>query len=152
MTAPTHYMQAGPAGLVAESFFDWDRLLETLTAGRISVGWLLFGFAAQMMVAGCLVAQWYVSKRHGRVVIRSGMIYAGLVATVMLLVYASIRHDLIYVLGQLLNVLIGLQLLALIRRDGAKRAKPDVEHFPRVEPESAERRSSAGRIAPKNNP
>lgn len=151
MTTPTHHMQAGPVGL-AESFFDLGRLLETLTAGRINEGWLLFGLAAQLIVVGCLLAQWYVSKRHGRIVIRSGVIYVGLVATVMLLVYASIRHDIVYVVGQLLNVMIGLRLLELVRRTGAKRAETDVEQFPRVEPESAERRSSAGKITLKRNP
>ena len=151
MITPTHHMQAAPTGL-AESFFDLERLLETLTAGRISSGWLLLGLAAQLIVAGCLVSQWYVSRRHGRIVIRSGVIYVGLVATVMLLVYASIRHDLVYVVGQLLNVMIGLRLLELIRRIGAKQAETDVAHFPRVEPESAERRSSAGKIKLKQNP
>lgn len=151
MTTPMHHMQAEPA-VLAESFLDLERLLETLTAGRINTGWLLFGLAAQLIVVGCLLAQWYVSKRHGRIVIRSGVIYVGLVATVMLLVYASIRHDIVYVVGQLLNVMIGLRLLELIRRTGVKRTETDVEHFPRVEPESAERRSSAGKIASRHIP
>ena len=144
MMMPTLHMLAGPAGL-AESFFNLEHFFETLTADRISAGWIVFGMTAQFIMMGCLAAQWYVSRRHGRTVIRSGVIYVGLVATVMLLVYASIRHDLIFVVGQLLNVVIGLRLLDLIRRNGVKRTETDVEHFPRVEPESAERRCRAGR-------
>ena len=86
-----------------------------------------------------------------KIVLMTGYRIDNLVATVMLLVYASIRHDLVYVVGQLLNVMIGLRLLELIRRTGVKRAATDVEQFPRVEPESAERRSSAGKIAPRRH-
>lgn len=150
MTMFAYHLQAGLVGF-GESFLDLERLFESLSGDQLSVGWLLFGLAAQLIMVGCLLAQWYASRRHGRIVIRSGVVYVGLVATVMLLVYASIRHDLVYVVGQILNVLIGLRLLELLRRTEVRRTETDMEHFPRIEPESAERRSSSGTIAPKRH-
>ncbi len=128
------------ANIAATFSFEWDNLIEVVTEGRISVSWVVFGLAAQFVVFCCLVAQWYVSSRRRRIALPVSLVYVGLIAIVMLLVYASIRHDLVFVAGQLLNVMIALRLIELLRRPGNGPTEPaEEETFPVVEPDTAER-------------
>jgi len=145
MTAIAQQFDAGGLG---ESFFDLDRLLETLTGGQIGAAWLVIGVVAQFVIAGCIYAQWSASKRQGRTVIPPSVVYAGLVATVVLLVYASIRHDLVYVIGQLINVVIGMMLLNRNHDRRTEQTDGDLAQFPQVRPESAERGGAPTKIAP----
>ncbi|MFQ5428933.1 MAG: lipid-A-disaccharide synthase N-terminal domain-containing protein [Phycisphaerae bacterium] len=126
------------AVLMAASYLDLDALIETLTGGRVGVAWVFFGLLAQMMIAGCLVAHWRASRRYGRIAIPLPTLYVALLATVMLLVYASIRHDLVFVIGQLLGVVIVLRILDLLRALETQRQEPDRSRFPQVKPDTAE--------------
>lgn len=120
--------------------FDWDHFVDLATEGRIGLRWVVFGLAAQGVIVGCLVAQWRASRKRGRTVLPVPIVYVGLIATVMLLVYASIRHDVVFVAGQLLNVMIALRLIELLRRRGNGPTEPaEEETFPVVEPDTAER-------------
>jgi len=121
------------------SFLDWDGLVDTITEGPIGLGWVAFGLVAQLVIVGCLVVQWRASRRHGRNVLPVGLVYVWLISVVMLLVYASIRHDVVFVAGQLLNVVIALRLIELLRRSSIKPSEPEEVLFPVVEPDSAER-------------
>ncbi len=121
------------------SFFDWDALVEVLTEGRIGLGWVAFGLLAQLVIVGCLLAQWHVSRKRRRNVVPAALAYVWLIAVVMLLVYASIRHDVVFVAGQLLNVVIALRLIELLRRSNVQPSEPDEDLFPVVEPDTAER-------------
>ncbi len=128
------------ANIAATFSFEWDNLIEVVTEGRISVSWVVFGLAAQFVVFCCLMAQWYVSSRRRRIALPVSLVYVGLIAIVMLLVYASIRHDVVFVVGQLLNIVIALRLIELLNRSTGKPIGGDDEHsFPTVEPDTAER-------------
>lgn len=119
--------------------FDFSALLEHVIGGEVGVGWLLFGLLAQMIVFGCLVAQRIASRRRGKSALPASIIYAALIAMVMLLVYASVRHDLVFVIGQLLNVIIALRLLEWVRKGDGKERLSESNNFPVVEPDSADR-------------
>lgn len=137
MMESLHHRAAGEC--LGESFFDWDGLVNVLTEGRIGLGWIVFGLVAQLVIVGCLMAQWHVSRRRRRFVLPTALVYVWLVAVVMLLVYASIRHDAVFVAGQLLNVVIALRLIELLRRSIARPTEPEASLFPTVEPDTAER-------------
>ena len=108
--------------------------------------WLVFGLCAQAAILVCfgihLVASW---KRH-KLVIPPSIGYVGLVATLMLMIYASHRQDAVFLLGQFLNTLICVRLLMLIRRAQEKMRQqrqtlPDEPSgFPIVSPDSVNRR------------
>ncbi len=119
--------------------FDLSALLDRVTEGEIGVGWLLIGLLAQMILFGCLVAQRIASKRRGKSILPASIIYVALIAMVMLLVYASVRHDLVFVIGQLINVIIALRLLEWVRKGDGKERVSESNNFPVVEPDSADR-------------
>ncbi|MCG8407021.1 MAG: lipid-A-disaccharide synthase N-terminal domain-containing protein [Phycisphaerales bacterium] len=118
--------------------FDFDSLEETLTNGRIDIEWVFFGLVAQLIILVCLIVHWYASRKHGRVFIPVSAVYMGLIASAMLLVYASVRHDIVYVVGQLLTIMIGLRLLECLRRAETKQTQDGNTSFPKVEPDTAE--------------
>lgn len=119
--------------------FDMQSLRETLTDdGRVSIEWFFFGLAAQLIIGVCIFIHWYASRKRRRIVIPIPIIYAGLIAAVMLLVYASIRHDFVFVVGQFLVILIGLRILEQIRRTHAEPNETWSTDFPNVEPDTAE--------------
>ena len=123
------------------SFLDLESLVETLTGGRIHFVWILFGLMAQLLIVGCLLAQRRASRQEGRSIITPPVIYVGLVATVMLLVYASLRHDIVFAIGQVLNVIVGMRILEMLRRPEVKKKRPEKTSFPDVKPHSAERKT-----------
>ena len=108
--------------------------------------WLVFGLCAQAAILVCfgihLVASW---KRH-KLIIPPSIGYVGLVATLMLMIYASLRHDAVFLLGQFLNTLICVRLLMLIRRAQEKMRQQEQtlpeepSGFPIVSPDSVNRR------------
>ncbi len=107
---------------------------------RVGTGWLLFGMAAQAIFLLCLLGQWIATRRGRRLVLPSAVIYFGLVATVMLLIYASVRRDLVFTVGQLVNMIIGFRLLEIVERFNRISLEHDDAPFPDVRPDSAERR------------
>jgi lipid-A-disaccharide synthase-like uncharacterized protein len=121
---------------------DWHRWLEALGVESPDHGWLIFGVCAQLLIAACLLIHVVWSRRGRRVVIPSAFGYMGLIATLMLLVYAAQRHDLVFMIGQFLNTLICVWLLALIRRRQDPARAADAARFPIVAPDSAERKIS----------
>jgi lipid-A-disaccharide synthase-like uncharacterized protein len=137
MTDSLRDMFAGEC--LGASFFDWDGFVDVMTEGRIGLGWVALGLLAQLVIVGCLVVQWYASRKRSRIILPVALVYVWLIAVVMLLVYASIRHDVVFVAGQLLNVMIALRLIELLRRLNIKPSEPEEVLFPVVEPDSAER-------------
>lgn len=121
--------------------FDFSNLRATLTEGsNIELGWLLLGIAAQVIFLICLFGQWYVTRKRGRMVLPVGMIYLGLLATILLLIYASVRHDIVFVIGQLVNMLIGFRLLEVVGSVNEVVQHRDETPFPDIRPDSAERK------------
>lgn len=121
----------------ASSPIDWKQLVEILTEGRISPLWLGIGLGAQALILGCLVVQWWITRHQRRILIPQGLVYVVIIATVLLLIYASLRHDLVFVVGQIINMVIGLRTLDLLRRLSGN-GRPRTPSFPVVEPDSAD--------------
>jgi lipid-A-disaccharide synthase-like uncharacterized protein len=121
---------------------DWHRWLEALGVERADHEWLIFGLGAQLLVAVCLLIHVVWTRRGRQVVIPPVFGYVGLIAMLMLLVYAAQRHDLVFVVGQFLNTLICVWLLVLIRRRQDRTREEDAPRFPIVAPDSAERKIS----------
>ncbi len=121
---------------------DWHRWLEALGVERSDHEWLIFGLCAQLLIAVCLLIHVVWTRRGGRLVIPPVFGYVGLIAMLMLLVYAAQRHDLVFVVGQFLNTLICVWLLVLIRRRQDLAREEETPRFPIVAPDSAERKIS----------
>lgn len=104
----------------------------------IDTSWLVFGLAAEAVIALCIAAQWIATHRAGRFVLHPWTVYLGVAATFMLAIYAWIIQEWIFLLGQLLCVLIGLRLLGW-SREVQKLPRPgDSPRLPVVAPDSAE--------------
>ena len=145
----THFMSA-----LADGSSGWGRFADIVTDGRISIRWVIVGLIAQFVIFGCIVAQWYISRRRKRITLPIGLIYVGLGAFTVLLVYASIRHDIVFVVGQMLNIVVALRLIELLSRKTGRPINDGDEEpdFPTVEPDTAERflpRSSENNHEPK---
>ncbi|MFH1416671.1 MAG: lipid-A-disaccharide synthase N-terminal domain-containing protein [Planctomycetota bacterium] len=103
-------------------------------------GWLVFGLAAQGLLGVSFAVHWVASRRRGQFVIPPSLVYLGMAATLMLLVYAVVRRDPVFVIGQGLVVLMGIRLVGLARRARRKTVKVESTAFPTVAPDSAERK------------
>jgi len=108
------------------------------TGEGLDKSWLIFGLAAEAMIAVCIVAQWLATHRAGRFVISPWMIYLGIAATFMLAGYAWFQEQWLFLLSQLLSALIGLRLLGGSREASVPPQKSDASKLPVVAPDSAE--------------
>ena len=108
--------------------------------------WLVFGFCAQAAILACFGIHLVASWKRRKLVIPPSIGYVGLVATLILMIYASLRHDAVFLLGQFLNTLICVRLLMLIRRaqDKMRQQRQTLQDepsgFPIVSPDSVNRR------------
>lgn len=118
---------------------DTVQWLEALGAGDRDPMWLIFGMVAQLFIVVGVVVHLVLSRRRGKVVIPSVCGYAGVVATLMLLVYATQQRDLVFMVGQFINTLICVRLLALSRREEDRLRIERTPRFPVVAPDMAER-------------
>ena len=87
--------------------------------------WAAFGLVAQLAFTARFVVQWIVSEREGKSVIPLAFWYFSLFGSTGLLVYAIIRADPIFILGQSLGSIIYLRNLTLIYRE--RRSVPPME-------------------------
>ncbi|MGE0479533.1 MAG: lipid-A-disaccharide synthase N-terminal domain-containing protein [Phycisphaerae bacterium] len=90
--------------------------MAAFTLGDLLNPLVLFGFAGQFVFMLRFVVQWLASERRGRSVIPLAFWYLSLAGGVMLLVYAVLRQDPVFVLGQGLGLFIYARNLALIHR------------------------------------
>jgi lipid-A-disaccharide synthase-like uncharacterized protein len=111
--------------------------------------WLAVGLAAQSVIALCLAIHLIASRRQRRFAIPQTLGYLGTIATLVLMDYAARHHDLVFTIGQFINVLICLRLLGWIgrRRPQARPSEPGTvagedSRFPVVAPHQAERRAT----------
>lgn len=82
-------------------------------------GLLLFGFAGQGLFSARMVVQWWASERAGRSVVPLSFWHLSLAGGLALLLYAALRRDPVFMLGQGTGVAIYLRNLWLIRRERA---------------------------------
>ncbi len=114
-------------------------LFENLTSGSEVHGvWVFFGLVAQLAVLVCLLVHWLLCRRRRAVAVPRALLGIFLGATVVLLVYAALRHDIVFVVGQLLSILIALRALELTRRRQPQEIAPPQGAFPHIQPDSAE--------------
>jgi lipid-A-disaccharide synthase-like uncharacterized protein len=83
---------------------------------------LVLGFSGQALFASRFLVQWLHSEREGRSVIPVSFWYLSLGGSAVLLTYAILRHDPVFILGQTTGSLIYLRNLALIRRESRRTA------------------------------
>ncbi len=87
--------------------------------------WAAFGLVAQLAFTARFIIQWIVSEREGKSVIPLAFWYFSLFGSTGLLVYAIVRADPIFILGQSLGSIIYLRNLTLIYRE--RRRVPPME-------------------------
>jgi lipid-A-disaccharide synthase-like uncharacterized protein len=80
-----------------------------------SVGWLTLGFFAQGLFAARFLVQWVKSERARRSIIPTSFWYFSLAGSLLLLVYALHKRDLVFILGQAAGSIVYLRNLYLIR-------------------------------------
>jgi lipid-A-disaccharide synthase-like uncharacterized protein len=106
-----------PAVVLVAGFVLWNAWPRA--AGSIPPGWLLIGFAGTVCWSGRFVIQWYASERAGESVMPRAFWYAGLVGCGLLLAYAVLRREPVFILGYLFPPIPYVRNLVLIyRREG----------------------------------
>jgi lipid-A-disaccharide synthase-like uncharacterized protein len=79
--------------------------------------WLLaLGFVGQAMFAGRLGVQWWMSERKGRSVVPRSFWVLSVAGGLLMLGYAMLRRDPVFILGQVGGLLIYVRNLVLIQR------------------------------------
>ncbi len=78
--------------------------------------WVIIGLIAQAAFASRFIVQWIVSERRGESVIPISFWYLSLIGTSGLLLYAIVRTDPVFILGQSMGSIIYTRNLMLIYR------------------------------------
>jgi lipid-A-disaccharide synthase-like uncharacterized protein len=80
-------------------------------------GWVILGFAAQLMFTMRFLVQWIASERVGRSVIPLGFWIFSIGGGLLLLVYALYRRDPVFIAGQAFGVFVYLRNLHFVLRE-----------------------------------
>lgn len=83
---------------------------------ELSNPWVLVGLSGQLMFSLRFLVQWIVSERRKESVIPIAFWYLSLGGSLILLVYAIYRQDLVFILGQSTGSFIYIRNLMLIHR------------------------------------
>jgi len=79
--------------------------------------WLLvLGFAGQALFAGRFMVQWWTSERAGKSVVPLSFWLLSVAGGLLMLGYAILRRDPVFILGQAGGLLVYVRNLVLIRR------------------------------------
>jgi len=79
--------------------------------------WLLvLGFAGQTLFAGRFLVQWWTSERAGKSVMPRSFWRLSVAGGLLMLSYAILRRDPVFILGQAGGLLVYVRNLVLIRR------------------------------------
>jgi len=78
---------------------------------------LALGFTGQALFFMRFLVQWLYSEKHGRSLIPTAFWYFSLGGSSLLLIYAIIRRDLVFIVGQSTGFSIYLRNLYLIARE-----------------------------------
>jgi lipid-A-disaccharide synthase-like uncharacterized protein len=79
--------------------------------------WVIWGFIAQFMFTLRFLLQWIASERHGNSVIPVSFWYFSLFGSIGLLIYAWVRTDPVFIVGQLFGSVVYIRNLMLISRN-----------------------------------
>jgi lipid-A-disaccharide synthase-like uncharacterized protein len=78
--------------------------------------WIILGFIAQMAFTARFLVQWIASERCGRSVVPVAFWYLSIFGSSGLLVYAIVRADPVFILGQSVGSIVYIRNLTLIYR------------------------------------
>ena len=78
--------------------------------------WVIWGFAAQLAFTARFVVQWITSERQKKSVVPISFWYLSLSGSAGLLIYAIVRADPVFIVGQTFGSFIYLRNLTLIYR------------------------------------
>jgi lipid-A-disaccharide synthase-like uncharacterized protein len=84
---------------------------------------VIFGFAAQFVFFLRFVVQWFESERRGRSHIPIAFWYLSILGGMMILVYATMKQDIVFIAASILSLFIYLRNLMLIYRRHARVAE-----------------------------
>ncbi|WP_078063126.1 lipid-A-disaccharide synthase N-terminal domain-containing protein [Solirubrum puertoriconensis] len=91
--------------------------LQAMLASRIPGGWLLLGAVGQTVFLLRFVYQWLYSERKGESVLPLGFWLVSFVGSVMILIYAALRHDAVLILGNVFGTVVYARNIVLLRRE-----------------------------------
>lgn len=84
---------------------------------------LVLGYGAQCLFAGRFAIQWVVSERKGRSIVPLAFWLLSLAGGVLMLLYAVLRKDQVFIVGQAAGLAVYLRNLILIRRQALRDAR-----------------------------
>lgn len=79
-------------------------------------GMLVLGFAGQALFAGRFLVQWWKSERVGKSVVPLSFWLLSVAGGILMLGYAILRRDPVFILGQAGGLVVYVRNLVLIRR------------------------------------
>ena len=85
---------------------------------KTETGLLIIGLSGQLLFFMRFFLQWLISEKRKKSVIPPSFWYFSLAGGIVLLIYAVLRKDLVFILGQSCGVIIYARNLRLIYKDG----------------------------------
>ena len=85
---------------------------------------MVFGFAGQALFSARFIVQWIASEARKQSVIPLAFWYFSLAGGLFLLIYAILRHDPVFILGQAAGLVVYVRNLILISRQRAAANAP----------------------------
>lgn len=79
-------------------------------------GLLVLGFVGQALFAGRFLVQWWKSERMGKSIVPLSFWLLSVAGGVLMLGYAILRRDPVFILGQAGGLIVYVRNLVLIRR------------------------------------
>ncbi|WP_400190903.1 lipid-A-disaccharide synthase N-terminal domain-containing protein [Hymenobacter sp. B81] len=96
--------------------------LRAMLAGRIPGGWLVLGAVGQAVFLLRFVYQWLYSERKGESVLPLGFWVVSLAGSLLILVYAVLRRDVVVLIGNVFGTVVYARNIVLLRREKAAEA------------------------------
>jgi len=79
--------------------------------------WTLWGLLAQGLFFSRFVIQWYFSEKEGKTVIPIAFWYFSLTGAAMILVYATIRKDIVFLITGILQIFLYSRSLTIAKKN-----------------------------------
>lgn len=89
--------------------------------------WVIWGFCAQFMFMMRFVVQWLASEKAGRSIMPVAFWFFSVAGGTLLLIYAIIKEDPVFIAGQSLGLLIYARNLWFIFRGSRERGEEDAK-------------------------
>lgn len=79
--------------------------------------WTLVGIAAQVFFFSRFILQWYMSEKTGKITVPITFWFLSLIGSALLLLYAFVRHDVVFTITAILQLGLFSRSLILARRN-----------------------------------